>query len=169
MEKELISVGKVSRAHGIKGRFIVVPYDRSGEGFRKISRIFLRSREGGLRECRVQSAAPYKKWFLLQVEGWEKIEDVEKFLGAEVLVDKEDLPEVSEGEYYCFDIIGMKVITEEGRGLGEVQEIIATGSNDVYVTRDDSKEYLIPAIDEVVLKVDLNKREIIIRPKEGLL
>lgn len=169
MEEELISVGMVSKAHGIKGRFMVLPYSRSGEGFREIERIFMHSRKGELHECKVLRAAPHKKMVLLQVEGWERIEAVEGFLGAEVLVRKEDLPEVSGGEYYCFDIIGMKVITEEGRVLGEVHEIIATGSNDVYVTRMDGKEYLIPAIDEVVLQVDLNKREITIHPKEGLL
>ncbi len=169
MEEELISVGKVSKAHGIKGRFMVSPYSRSGEGLLKADRIFMHNRKGEFHECKVLKAAPHKKGALFQVEGWERIEEVEEFLGAEVLIRREDLSEVSEGEHYCFDIIGMKVITEEGRMLGEVEEIIATGSNDVYVTRKDGKEYLIPAIDEVVLQVDLNKREIIIRPKEGLL
>ncbi len=169
MEEELIPVGKIFRTHGIKGRFLVFPYNPSGEIFFKIDRIFIHSREGELHEYKIRTAAPHKKWVLAQVEGWERIEEVEGFIGAEVLVRREDFPEVSEGEYYCLDIIGMRVITEEGRLLGEVQEVISTGSNDVYVTRKDGREYLIPAIDEVVLKVDLNKKEITVHPKEGLL
>ncbi len=83
-------------------------------------------------------------------------------------VEEKDLPELEEGEYYSYQLIEMKVETIQGEYLGEIKEIIPTGSNDVYVVRDGTEEILIPAIKDVVKEIDLEKRLVKVELLDGL-
>ena len=74
-----------------------------------------------------------------------------------------------DGEYYWCDLLGLRVVTVEGVELGTVAEIIDTGSNDVYVVRSAEREYLIPALADVVVAIDLATRTMTVSPPEGLL
>jgi 16S rRNA processing protein RimM len=76
---------------------------------------------------------------------------------------------LTEGEYYWCDLIGLKVITDGGVHLGELYDIMATGSNDVYLVRSGEKEYLIPAIEDVVVEINLAAGVMTVSPLEGLL
>jgi 16S rRNA processing protein RimM len=78
------------------------------------------------------------------------------------------MPELAEGEFYWCDLLGLAVMTDGGEPLGLLADIIATGSNDVYVVKNDGREYLIPALEDVVLNIDLDKGIITVRPPEGL-
>jgi 16S rRNA processing protein RimM len=80
-----------------------------------------------------------------------------------------DLPLLRENEFYHVQIIGLTVITSEGREIGRVIGIMETGSNDVYIVRGQGKEYLIPAIRDVISNIDLAAGTITITPMEGLL
>ena len=93
----------------------------------------------------------------------------EEWIGAELGIDSKDLWPLKKGEYYRFQIEGLKVITEEGECLGKVTEIIPTGSNDVYVVKKGKKEYLLPAIKDVIKLIDLEKKVIIVHLLEGLI
>ncbi len=84
----------------------------------------------------------------------------------EVPID--DLPELEEDAFYRFEILGLRVVDEDGTELGEVEEVIETGSNDVYVVRDAESELLIPAIDSVVKQVDTTEKRMIVTLLEGL-
>ena len=75
---------------------------------------------------------------------------------------------LEEGEYFHYQLIGMQVRTEEGEELGEIQEILETGSNDVYIIRDGGKELLIPATSQVVLDVDVAGNSMLVRLPDGL-
>ena len=75
---------------------------------------------------------------------------------------------LEEGEYFHYQLIGMRVRTEEGEELGEIQEILETGSNDVYIIRDGSRELLIPATTQVVLDVDVAGNAMLVRLPDGL-
>ena len=89
--------------------------------------------------------------------------------GMTVYASREEFPDLPEDEYYWFQIIGLEVYNEDGRYYGRIEEIIRTGSNDVYVVRDDKKELLLPMIDTVVKTVDLEAGKLIFHPVEGLL
>jgi len=84
-------------------------------------------------------------------------------------IEKDDLIKLPEGRYFIFDIIGLKVITTEDKEVGKVKEVISLPANDVYVVQGDQKEYDIPAIKEIVKQIDLERKVMIIEPKEGLL
>ncbi len=81
-----------------------------------------------------------------------------------VLVDPADLPPLDADEYYWQDILGMRVVTEDGGNVGTITEIFPTGSNDVYVVQEGEREVLIPAIKEVVVSIDTKARTMVIRP-----
>ncbi len=89
--------------------------------------------------------------------------------GNWVLVDPAEFPPLGDDEYYWYEIVGMRVVTEQGVHVGEVGEIFPTGSNDVYVVRKGEKESLIPAIEDVIISIDRDTHTIVIRPLEGLL
>jgi 16S rRNA processing protein RimM len=79
------------------------------------------------------------------------------------------MPELSEGEFYWSDLLGLKVVTDGGECLGVVADIIVTGSNDVYVVKNGKREYMIPALEDVVLDINLDEGIMTVSPPEGLL
>jgi len=90
-------------------------------------------------------------------------------VGKEVFVPEEALPPTAEGEYYYYQLIGLRVEGVDGRAFGVLRAILDTGSNDVYVVKGDDREILIPAIAEVIREVDLQHGKMIVDPPEGLL
>ena len=106
---------------------------------------------------------------LISFAGIETPEAAGLYRNTLVYVRAEDRPELPEGDYYHHQLLGMQVVREDGEILGEVTQILQTGSNDVYVvTTQTGKEILLPAIDPVMLNVDLDKREITVRILPGL-
>jgi len=164
----LIPVGKIVGTHGIKGYLKVFPYGESldllspGEGL-------VLTRQGKiLATFRIRSARPHKRVILLTLEGIASIDAAEKWIDCELCVDMAALPEPEEGSYYWHQIMGMEAFTLDNRRLGRVEAIIPTGSNDVYVVRNGKKEVLIPAIDSVVVDIDLNEKVLRLDLPEGL-
>jgi 16S rRNA processing protein RimM len=86
-----------------------------------------------------------------------------------LLIPRSAAPTLPEGTYYHADLIGLKVVTEEGRELGRIVEILETGANDVYVVHGAGSEWLLPATKEVVRRVDLAGEMMLIRPPEGMI
>ncbi len=107
---------------------------------------------------------PHKKFILALLEGVRTRAEAEQLRGKMVLVDPADLPPLDADEYYWQDILGMRVVTEDGGNVGTITEIFPTGSNDVYVVREGEREVLIPAIKEVVVSIDTKARQMVIRP-----
>jgi len=136
--------------------------------FSRYQVIFLKGAEGSPQPYRPIAVRPHKKFILAQLEGIRTKEEAEQLRGKQVLVDPTELPPLEEDEYYWRDILGMRVVTEEGGQVGKVAEIFPTGSNDVYVVREGEKEFLIPAIEDVIITIDREARTIVIRPLEGL-
>lgn len=123
----------------------------------------------GVRELTVSAARPHKRFFLLRFEGIDDPEGAAPLVGAEVCVRPDQLPPLGAGEAYHVDLIGCAVETEDGAPLGEVTDIIVTGSNDVCIVRQGERELLIPLIDDVIVRMDTGTGKIVIRPLPGLL
>jgi 16S rRNA processing protein RimM len=106
---------------------------------------------------------------LLQIENIDDRRAAEAFAGKEIWIKKSDLPTTEEGTYYWFDLIGLTVITTAGEILGKLDNILATGSNDVYVVRNaEGREILVPALETVVLEVDVAQKQMRVDLPEGL-
>ena len=105
---------------------------------------------------------------LVKFQGINTREDAERLAGVELEVPIEDVPPLPDGSYYHFQILDMEVWTTTGELLGVVEDILITGGNDVYVVRSGGGEVLVPAIEDVVLDVDVDEGKITVDLPEGL-
>jgi 16S rRNA processing protein RimM len=105
----------------------------------------------------------------MQLQGVETIEQAECLVDCELLIPRSAAPMLPEGTYYHGDLIGLRVVTEEGRELGRIVDILETGANDVYVVHGEGSEWLLPATKEVVRKVDLAREIMLVHLLEGMI
>jgi 16S rRNA processing protein RimM len=167
--EDLLLAGKVIRPQGLKGILRIRSYARSAESFLNVGTVFLKSDKQELVEYKVSSLKAHKGVFLMKLEGLSSLGEAERYRGAEIFLKKDLLRREDDEEYFWFELIGLKVFLSSGRCIGTLKKIIATGSNDIFVVKEGEKEYLIPAIQEVVEEIDLKNKMIIIHEMEGLL
>ena len=164
--EDLLAVGKVVGLHGVKGEIKVLPYgDYDKEAWRVISI----STEDGDNPYKVLQWRRHKRVILLRLAGVDTREDAYPLIGSEVFIRKERLEELTEGEYYWFELTGMEVETDDGRKLGRINHIFSTGGNDVFEVHGPLGEVLIPVIKDVVVKVDRESKKVTVHLLEGLL
>jgi 16S rRNA processing protein RimM len=160
-----IVIGRVSRPHGIQGEIKIEYFNPDDpQFFSRYQMIFLQGDKGGPQPYRPLAVRPHKKFILALLEGVRTRAEAEQLRGKVVLVDAADLPPLDADEYYWHDILGMRVVTEDGGNVGTITEIFPTGSNDVYVVREGERETLIPAIKEAIVSIDKKARTMVIRP-----
>ncbi|MEW6440308.1 MAG: ribosome maturation factor RimM [bacterium] len=166
----LLIIGKVLKTKGIRGQVKVLSYAASPDTMRRGGTLYVAS-GSGYRGLTVEQAEVLRQGSVLVLKFREcnRTEEAQGLVGAFLHVAKRDLPAAAEDEYYWHELIGLEVVTESGRSLGSIRGIFQTGSNDVYVIREGEREILIPGLREVVRRVDLTGRRMIIHPLEGLL
>lgn len=171
MEK-WFNVGKVVNTHGIRGELRVISRTDFPEERYKVGNSIYFFGEGKKEpiELKIKTQRPHKNFHLLTFEGYDNVNEVEFMKGGTLKVPESFLGELPENEYYFHEIIGCKVETVEGDEVGVISEILTPGANDVWVIRTNKKEeVLIPYIEEVVMKVDVKEKLVVIEPMEGLL
>ncbi|OXM84644.1 ribosome maturation factor RimM [Paenibacillus rigui] len=172
MSEKLYTVGKIVNTHGIRGELKIVPEtDFPDERFAKGSELlFFDPQNGRTLPVVVESAREHKKLFMIKFQGFSNINEVEKYKGWLLKVEEKYLSELTDDEFYHHEIIGCTVITDEGEELGTISEILSPGANDVWVVeRPAGKPVLLPYIDEVVLEVDVDAKQVKVHVLEGLL
>lgn len=164
-ERDIV-IGKIAAPLGIRGEMKVVVLTDFPERFDAGAELALRLTDGQRRSIKVKAQRLYKDGLALRLEGVETRNDVEDIKGAEFVVDVDEIRELPADTFYIFDLIGLKVVTTDGRECGEVTEIMHGGANDVYLT---STGLCIPALKQVVDKIDIDQGALTIRPVPGLL
>ncbi|MDF7636730.1 ribosome maturation factor RimM [Leuconostocaceae bacterium ESL0958] len=162
-------IGTIVNTHGIRGEVKVAAItDFASDRFASGQTIYRKDQNGYQPET-VKSSRQHKQMWLLLLAGYDNINQVEPFKGQELYVAAADRAPLAAGEYYYSDIIGCTVLDEEGQERGQIQEIMQTGANDVWVMVDQKgQEVLLPVIDDVITEVDLAKGQIQIHVLEGL-
>ncbi len=169
---EWFNVGTIVNTHGIKGEVRVTsktdfPDERYEVGTELA--VFMPKSKTPI-YVTVTSHRKHKNFDLLMFEGYPNINDVEKFRDAVIKVSEKELTELEENEYYYHEILGCRVITDEGEDIGKVTDILETGANDVWtVTPEEGKPHYIPYIEDVVKEIDIDKKVINIELMDGLL
>lgn len=135
-----------------------------GEG-----RIYVKRQHSEYQPLRVRTSRRHGPHHVVGFEGYESRDDADRLRGATFFLLEEDLPELPANEYYSYQILGLDVVTTEGKSLGTVARIFTAGSHDVYVVKGDDGEVLIPAVDHVVINIDIENKTITVDPLEGLL
>jgi 16S rRNA processing protein RimM len=169
MEKDrLVPLGRIVRTHGVRGGVKIYPYGETLAEMQPGEILLIASTKRSL-ELTLRSLQPMGKYLVVQFEESSDISTAESLLREEVAVPEDRLPETSEGEYYHFQLIGLRVETLDGKNVGLLESIMETGGNDVYVIRKDDKEFLIPAVEGVIHEVMLDRGIMLIDPPEGLI
>jgi 16S rRNA processing protein RimM len=165
---DLLPLGKINGVHGIKGALKVSPYGQSLSAFKKDRFILIRNKMGEEQTFSIKWISPYKAGILLSLKGVESRSQALNLIYSEILARKSDLPELEKGTYYWLDLIGLSVWTTDDKMIGCIETIIETGSNDVYVVKGKDKETLIPALESVVLDINIEKKTMRVDLPDGL-
>jgi 16S rRNA processing protein RimM len=166
MDKNFLRIGKVVGAHGVNG-YLKVKFwgEEEGKDWGKV----LIYDGAEYKTFEIEDFKFHKSFVLLKVNNISTRKQALQLKGSDVIIDKKVLKELSDEEYYWFDLEGLEVYTKDGDFIGTIKEIFSTGSNDVYVVRKGKKEHLIPGIKDIVLSIDKESRKMVINPIEGLL
>lgn len=149
---KFLAIGKVSRPHGIAGEIKVQLAPEYDGVLEAVRRVYLNDAE---HPYRVLAQRAHQGGVLLRLERVATRNAAEALRGARVLIRTSDLPDLPPGEYYTYQLIGLRVVRESGEALGELSEVLRTGSNDVYVVKTADGELLLPAIESVIRGIDL--------------
>ena len=175
-DREWVIRATVRAAHGIKGHVRASLSTDFPERVMDARELTMRLPDGRIEVRELERANVYKTGLLLKLRGIDDRTAAEALRGAEVVADRDELPALADDEIYWHQLIGLRVVTTDGREVGEITDILRTGSNDVYVTeipsatgRGKRPGPLIPAIDDVLERVDPEGGQVIIRPMPGLL
>lgn len=168
---EYLNVGKIVNTHGIRGEVRVISQtDFALERYQPGKMLMLFRENQAPLTLTIDTYRRHKNFDLLSFEGYPSINQVESFRDGVLKVAKEDRVELAENEFYYYEIIGAEVVTEEGKVIGKVKEILSPGANDVWVVqRKGKKDALLPYIDSVIKEVDVTAQKIIVEIPEGLL
>lgn len=164
-----VLIGRIQGSHGIKGELRVLPFAGDASSISKLKHVLVKSPAGAMESFSVAGARGQGKKVILSLEPFDNINQVLHLVGREIYAERGALPELAADEYYWSDLLGLDVVSDAGDPLGKLVEIIETGSNDVYVVKGEGREVLIPALEDVVLSVDLGGNLMTVSLPEGLL
>lgn len=166
---DLVAVAEVLCPQGNRGEVKAIPLTSRLERFGEL-RSVTAWKDGASRPLTLVRWRAWRQFVILGFAEVAGIGEAEALRGAMICITARERAALPAGEYYHDDLLGLSVMTEEGRDLGRVVEIIVTGANDVLVVRDEGgRQVLIPALRSVVIKVDLGAGSIVVRPLPGLL
>ncbi|MFY9269991.1 MAG: ribosome maturation factor RimM [Candidatus Manganitrophaceae bacterium] len=165
----MITIGRVLKSVGLRGELKISPLTDFPERFDSLEEVLIETKEGQTDLYRIEGVRHGPPFVYLHLAGLTSVEMAQSLAGGVLLIPDEKRIPLPKGSYYHFEIEGLDVYLEDGVFLGKVDEIIRTGSNDVYVVRQGGKEYLIPALVSVVRKISLSEGKMVISPMNGLL
>lgn len=164
--KEYLEAGKIINKRGLAGELKVESYCDSPDVFCGFDKIYLD--ENGKDERKVLSVKLYKEWVYIRIDGVNSAEDADRVRNKLIYVNRNDI-DIDEDSIFIDDILGLDVIdVDNGTVYGQLDEVFNRGASDIYRVVNGSKEYLIPAVDEIVIEIDIQKG-IYIRPIPGLI
>jgi 16S rRNA processing protein RimM len=159
-----VAVGRVVAPHGLRGEIRVQPLTAQSEHFAAGRTLWIEETAHEVEASRRQ-----RGFVLLRLSGAASVEAAEALRGSLLSLPESELAPLPEGEYYAYQIIGLEVYDGDGARLGKVVGLFPTGSNDVYVVDGPRGELLLPAIDDVILEVDVPGGKMVVSLMDGLL
>lgn len=167
--ENFLKAGVISSTHGVRGEVKVFPTTGEPERFRTLKKVYL---DTGRERIRLEIAGVkfFKQFAILKFRGIDNINEIERYRGCSLWVEREDAVPLEEDEYYIGDLIGMEVFTEDGDKFGVLKDVMETGANDVYIVdTPEHGEILVPAIHDCILDVDIEEKKMKIHLLPGLI
>jgi 16S rRNA processing protein RimM len=166
-DSALLPVGVVVKPHGIRGKIRVMVLGDDPQPLLSVQEVWIGPRPDDLTQHRILRTQFHKRLLVLELQGLTR-EKAESLAGQYLWMHRADLPPLDEDEFYWQDLIGLRVAARAGEDLGTVVTILESGSNHVLVCRQGNRETLIPFMEDVVLRVDVDGGTILVELPEGL-
>ena len=167
--EDLLKVGVITTTHGVRGEVKVYPTTDEPERFLDLEYVLLDTGKE-LRRLDIKNVRFFKNLVILKFDGIDNINDIEKYKGRDLWIPREEAQELDEDEYYIADLLGMKVLLEDGSEFGTLKNVMETGANDVYIVDSvEHGEVLLHAIKECILDVDIETNTMTVHLMKGLL
>lgn len=166
---DMFRIGVITSTHGLRGEVKVFPTTDDVKRFKKLKKCYIRTPQGDM-EVEKNSCKFFKNMVILSFKEFTDINQIEKYKGCELYVDRENAVPLEEGEYYIADVIDSDVFDDEGKKLGTLADVMQTGANDVFVVNlEDGKEVLFPVIPDCVLDIDTEQKKVVVHIMNGLM
>lgn len=163
-----LEIGQIVNTFGIKGMVKVKPFTDNIERFSNLEKIYIKNKSGQT-EYKIQEVKYHKNMVLVKFEGIENPEQADLLRNSYLIVDRETEESLEPGRYYIVDMIGLDVFTDDNEYLGKLDDIYNTGSNDIYVVKNElGKQVLLPAIEDVIKNIDMDNKKVIVHLIPGL-
>lgn len=160
----ILEIGKIVNTHALRGDVKVQPWCDDPDIFHELEYVY-----AGNEKFEIVNSRLHKNFVILHLKGIEDINKAETYKNKVLTVEREMLGELPEGTYYICDLLGLEVKTTDGSVLGKIEDIIKTGSNDVYVVNNGTKKpILLPVIDDVVKEVNIDEGYVVAELIKGL-
>ncbi len=166
---EMFTVGKIVNTHGIKGELRVLPTTDDSSRFKQLKTVYVENKE--ISEYEIEAVRLHKTFVLIKLKGIDDMDSAQMLKGSILKIDRKDSLPLKEDEYYISDLYGLRVVTEDGKVLGVLEDILFSAANDVYVVKSEERanDLLIPAIKQCIIKVDIENKEMVVSLLDGLL
>ncbi len=166
MKKQYLETGKIVGTHGVKGMTRVQVWADNNEFLNQFK--YLYTDQNGNNKLQISRVQPHGTVSLVAFKGIDTIEQAEKLRNTVVYINRNDV-KLPEGRYFITDLLGCNVYdADTNELLGQISDVSETGANDVWHIKKDSKEYLVPAINDVIISVDIENEKAVIRPMKGI-
>jgi 16S rRNA processing protein RimM len=167
--EDMLRVGVISSTHGVRGEVKVFPTTDDVNRFKKLKTVILDlGREQ--KTLNIESVKFFKNMVILKFKEFNDINEIEKYKGKDLLIRRDQAVKLGPDENFIADLIGLQVVTDEGKPFGVLKDVMQTGANDVYVIETpEGREYLFPAIKQCIQNVDLDANQMTVHIMEGLL
>jgi 16S rRNA processing protein RimM len=168
VSERLIPIGKIVAPHSLDGWVRCHPFNPETTALASAREIYLQ-RDGQSLPCEIEASKSQKNRLLVKLRGTDRIEDAQRWIGFTLCVREHDLDALAPGQYYHYQAIGLEVYDLSGRRIGTITQIMCISGRDLYLVRGATKEHLIPAVKDIIEKVDFTTGKMIINPPQGLL
>ena len=165
-----LEIGQIVNTFGIKGMVKVKPFtDDTKKRFDNLKKVYIQNKNTR-KEYEIEEVKYHKEMVLIKFKGIDNPEDANLLRNYYLVVDRETEEPLEEGTYYIVDMIGLEVYTDEGEKIGILDDVFNSGSSDIYVVKNElGKQILLPAIEDVIKKIDMEQRKMIVHLIPGLM
>jgi 16S rRNA processing protein RimM len=168
VSERLVPLGEIVATHGLEGWLRIQPFNPDSAALESPREVFV-EREGTRCTHQLEQSRPHNRQILVKLGGIDSIEAAKLLVGGYLCVSADSLPALKPGEYYHFQAIGLEVTDTKGNRIGTVSRTWIAGGREIYIVSGATKEYMIPAVKEIVEKIDFEAGKMVINPPDGLL
>lgn len=167
--EDMLQVGVIASTHGIRGEVKVFPTTDDVRRFKRLKEVILDTGKEKI-ALEIEGVKFFKQFAILKFKGIDNIDDVQKYRQKSLYVTRQNAVRLGRDEYFIADLMGLRVVDENEQEIGVLKEVMETGANDVYVIEmADGREFLLPAIKQCVLQVNVEEGFVRVHVLEGLL